>query len=101
MTTLKSRMIQVPAILMLIVLFYFLSYAPVLKIHSVYDEQLSFRTHLIAGMEFYEPVLWCIWKSPLQTPLLAWANLLGVKPQTEMNTFVYVQYQLHGEYIEF
>ncbi|WP_339749820.1 hypothetical protein [uncultured Rubinisphaera sp.] len=85
MSQVIARLLLIPGVLILSVSIYVLSFAPFLKVVSLYED--GFQNPWVA----YQPVLWCIWKTPLQKPLLNWANLFGVQSETEMQAWLFVQ----------
>ncbi|HBN74223.1 MAG TPA: hypothetical protein DD473_00050 [Planctomycetaceae bacterium] len=85
MSQMITRLLLVPGVLILSISIYVLSFAPLIRLDSLYHN--GYHNPWVA----YEPVLWCIWKTPLQKPLLKWANLFGVQNKTEMQAYLFVQ----------
>lgn len=72
------------------VIFYFLSYAPFLKLVSP-DDPNDFRHLGYRSPAFYNAVEWCIVYSPADFVLLEWAELWSVGRSTEVQAFYFAQ----------
>ena len=84
-----KRMILASGILMLMFSLYVFSYAPTLKLVSMYEQRTGTHVSPWACMDFYKPVLWCFWWTPLRAPLSAWAEVWDVEWRTSTQASSY------------
>jgi len=76
----RSRWPVAVLVMTMLAMVYALSYAPALK---WYDESDPLYAPFDASLLLYQPVEWLIDDTPLRKPLLLWADLWNVRPQTE------------------
>ena len=74
---------KILAVLLLVAVLYVLSYAPVYRVWFGHESSSLRLERRIPG---YQPVVWLTEESPLREPLLAWADLWGVRGEMELDT---------------
>jgi len=80
-----SDFFRIGLTIFILLIVYLTSYSPYLKLTQDSDS-IGYRSP-----KFYRPAEWIIVKTPLQPVILQWAEFVGVRGRTELQSFYYAQ----------
>ena len=83
----RRKELPIAVVILALSMLYILSYAPVARYYRV-DPMSITVVEEFEPLPFYAPVEWLIGETPVHTPLMWWAWIVGAEPDVEYRCLV-------------